>query len=172
VATPGICNFKAVEQSVRIFHKKGPVKVPKDLIRMIFNRANNVAIFKSNQLLSSLISLNQALKILDQMIYQAIVNENLAVLDNKNLIQHKGPHKTLISIGHQVDCQPKGHELYSKVDDLILLKDPRYDIELCQIEGIQLRQNTDVGMTLSFDLRSVDEYLNPYGPLLVNLEVV
>jgi hypothetical protein len=122
--------------------------------------------------LIAIICVRQSLSILNQLIYQAILNDELSILNEDNIIDIIGPVSHTAGGGFSIILQPNWQTITTSLLDLVQIKcmASRMPIDqLCRVEGINHSYSGEFGSTEEFKLRTVDENLNPFGTLLINI---
>lgn len=146
---------------------------PREFDDLVFKNIVGSNEYILSKLLFSIMCIREILLVIAQMIYQAILNEKLFVLDNNNVFNISEQNAHLIGNGITLLSQPRGNEIFCNPRDLILLKIElnNYKIDtLCLIQKIVLTIKKDFGETQEFSLRVLDDDLNPFNNLLKSLK--
>ncbi len=116
--------------------------------------------------------LRASLESLNQLIFQAVLNNKLSVISEDNIIEIQNAVRHLCGHGLSILIQPTA-EFKLEPNDLILVKLPDSRIShnmLCCVEEYTVSQSQEFGTTMRVDLREIDDNLNPYGGLLARLQ--
>ena len=117
-----------------------------------------------------LYSLRKALSIIDGLVYDAFLQDHLVVGSSENCFSFEEGHDR-IGRRARIELQPtsKGGELDREPGGLIFLDLPRGArgklTGPALIESTKTEMSQETGMTMSLDLRPLDEWLNPYPGL-------
>lgn len=167
-SVPAVQIQQAVLQFTHRIRQAGVDHVPSDFEVLHFPVRNSPQ-YVITQLLIAVMCLRESIFNLDQLVYQAVVNDQLNALTEDNIVNLR-TISHLIGNGYIVECQPTGKELISDVGELILLKASiggNHDInQLCCIEKKHTQISMETGTIITFGLRGIDEYLNPFRELL------
>jgi len=122
-----------------------------------------------SKIIMALVALRASIAALDQLIYQAFLLDKLNILDENNIITIEERAGNLLGESLSILTQPTGTELFSNPNDMIFvkLKSSHHNIDgLFHIIGINISFSADFGNTQKFDLRRVDENVNPYPRII------
>lgn len=152
-------------------HRAGTIHEPKDIEDIISNNQVGAPARTAFRHLSALVCLRESLTMLNQLVFQAVLSENLKlpVLDEDNIIDPGRWVTTYVSRGNHVIYQRDERSPRGINDYLVLYLWPHgYEPikELCHVEHLRIDMNPDAGTKAFIALRTVDEDLNPYGQLL------
>lgn len=116
-----------------------------------------------------IVSIRASLASVNQMTYQAVMQDRLAIFSDENLIQYGGGHRHLAGIGHAVTYQPSAAASFIEPGDVCLLR-PDQSVSdsaaLCLAGGVRFSMSKDFGSEFHAELWELDDSLNRYGPLL------
>lgn len=145
---------------------------PKDFNDLYLRYTPGSQEYNALKLLFSVLCVREILKIMNQLLYQAFLNNKLPLLDQDNIINISKQNSHSVGEGITLLNQPNGDEIFSNPGDLILLKVQlnTYKLDtLCFIDEKTLSFSKDFGDTQEFYLRVVDDDLNPFMNLLKSL---
>lgn len=117
--------------------------------------------------LSALLCVKSALATLNELVFQAILSNKLPVISEDNIIELGSLTAHTCGQGFSLTCQPDGYINPFNMN-LVLVKcsSLEFPIDLCRVEEVHFQSSQDYGDTIDFQLRLIDEQLNPYGNLL------
>lgn len=166
-------SIEKIEEANYVFtdriYKAGVMNYPDDMFEAIRDakRGNSIIPVKY---MFSLMCIRESLHTLNQLIYQAFLQDKLPVYNEDNLI-------SIESSSHLVG---KGYSLKSQLEyspksrDLVHVINP-YDTEpipkLCQIESASISFANEFGSHGDLKLRVIDEELNPFQGILDSFEL-
>lgn len=116
---------------------------------------------------SALACIKSSISILDQLIYQAIVNDKLPVFSEENIIRVR--RRSADNSAIMLDCQLQNLVHFPEPSEIVLVKyTTSYDEvdQLCQIQAVEANIATDFGDILVLQLRGIDDDLNPFKSVL------
>lgn len=145
----------------------GPMNAPPDLAPLTFGYARDSLPRRHLCLLGALVSLRASLRVLDQLVYQAVMHDKLAVLDERVLVAVKHLNRHLAGDGLDVALVPISSPTSLEPPNLVLVKCTSLNLDmLCQVEQSHLHFSQDTGDLVQLKLRRVDEELNPFEPFV------
>lgn len=171
-ATRNMTESKYVESMLKfneILIKAGVFKAPDDFTNIIFSQAKDSLQRTIARHIIALTCIRASLSTLDQLIYQAILNNKLPLLNENNIIEIGPVSNNLAGNGLSILYQPSAQLFIADICDLVLVKSEHLDMplgQLWQVEGLHHEYSQEFGHTEELILREVDENLNPFGPLL------
>lgn len=162
---------QAVWQIDESIHRAGTIHEPKEIHDIIEKKPPNAPDRTAFRHLSALACLRESLTMLDQLVFQAILSDQLKlpVLDEDSIIDPGRWVTTDVSTGAHVIYQRDARSPRGINDHLILYLWPHgYEPikELCHVEHLRINYSGDTGTKAFIALRTVDENLNPFGQLL------
>jgi hypothetical protein len=162
---------QAVWQIDESIHRAGTIHEPKDINDIFANSRESAPNRTAFRHLSALVCLRESLTMLDQLVFQALLSENLKlpVLDEDNIIDPGRWVTTHVSKGNHVIYQRDARAPRGINDYLVLYLWPhgyKPVKELCHVEHLRIDYSGDAGMKAFIALRTIDENLNPFGQLL------
>ncbi len=114
-----------------------------------------------------LMSLRKIITNIDQLLYHAFLSNKLVTINNDNAISIVKDTHHMIGDGLTILVQPNGDEVLTQPGDMLLVTLEDTNItQLGILEKYNLNFNQNSGQTMEFDLRIVDNNLNPYYGLL------
>ena len=121
----------------------------------------------SMKFIFALTSVRASLGILNELIFQALHNTKLPVLDDNNIIKVINAVTTLSGAGFLLKCQLRFQGKLGEYG-LILIKKKIYgrELDLCRVEAYTVSEEPGFGEIVDFSIRDIDENLNPYYELL------
>jgi hypothetical protein len=116
-----------------------------------------------------LFAIRKALAITDGLLFDAFFLDRLTTIDSTNCFAaSQGRDRLGQTI--RVEFQPTGEDLERVPGDVLYLSLPANDYPGCSgpviVENMQISMSSGTGMTVSLDLRLLDDWLNPYPALL------
>jgi hypothetical protein len=161
--------MKSVAKLTDILLQAGPLNAPADFIEIIFKQNKNDQRRIVARQLTAIICLRESLAVLNQLIFQAILNDKLPVLNEDNIIDIHGPVSHVASGGFSIIYQPDEQTLIVSLLDLILVKCMSLHVSIDQLGRVEMTKHEysgDFGSTIECELRNIDENLDPFGTLL------
>lgn len=114
----------------------------------------------------SMISARKVISNIDQLIYQALLKDKPVVLNLDNVVKIKNHNYHAISEGLSLVVQPISDELFTDINDILLVDIKGVEHlnihKWCTVEGSQMSMSKETGCTKTFNLRVLDENLNPF----------
>jgi len=164
---------QAVWQIDESIHRAGTIHEPKEINDIISNGREGSPERAAFRHLSALVCLRESLTMLDQLIFQAVLSENLKlpVLDEDSIIDPGRWVTTYVSKGNHVIYQRDTRSPVGINDYLVLYLWPHgFEPvkELCHVEHLRIEFSGDSGTKAFIALRTIDENLNPFEQLLKN----
>ncbi|MCF6409560.1 hypothetical protein [Pseudalkalibacillus salsuginis] len=148
-------------------YKAGVMTHPNDMLEAIRGAKRGNAVIPVKYIFS-LMCIRESIHTLNQLIYQAFLQDKLPVFNEDNLISIKSSSH-LGGKGYSLKSQ---YEYSLKPRDLVHVIDP-YDTNpfpiLCQIESATISFNNEFGSHEDLKLRVIDEDLNPFQGILESL---
>jgi hypothetical protein len=150
---------------------EGPLKTSEWLDR-IFHTESKASPYRTFiRHLAALASVRESLRTLNQLIWQKISYDKLALLDEDNIITY-GPY-VVSPAGLPIIYQNAGYIFLAEKDDLILAKNMALTSRPLQLWRIEKLDPAIIafppGEPRYVELRAIDENLNPYGSLVHGL---
>ncbi len=131
--------------------QKGALESPLDLFELIHTEKPDSVRRLTLRHLVALMSIRSSLATLDQLAYQAMLYGRLAVLNEDNIIDIRGPVGHISSRGLSIAYQPDEKTGFFQLGNLVLVKwnSSRPVIDwLCQVEKTHLEFSRDFGQTV------------------------
>ncbi|MFG6113662.1 hypothetical protein ACGTN9_00640 [Halobacillus sp. MO56] len=145
-------------------YKAGVMTYPDDMLEAIRSAKRGNALIPLKYMFS-LMCIRESIHTLNQLIYQAFLQDKLPVYNEDNLISIESSSH-LGGEGYTLKSQ---YEYNSKPRDLVHVINP-YDTEhipkLCQIESATISFKNEFGSHEDLKLRVIDEDLNPFKGIL------
>lgn len=137
-------------------------KMSKDIqnIIMQINNPGNKGLIK---LMFCLVSIRYMLSNINQLIYQKFCSEKLFVIDENSIITYTG-----YGNGYVVLTQNTVNSILIECRDLILFSGIKNSKKLCMIESIEIKFGRDEGGTTKYNLRDIDNELNPLYSIITS----
>jgi hypothetical protein len=120
---------------------------------------------------AALVGLRSALRVLDQLVFQACYIDRLPALDSENLIKVDGPATSISERIVNVTIQPSGEMSHPKPGELAYFVHPRLGApfnSLGEIISVRFEMSQETGSVIYLSLHLTDENLNP-SPLYSSL---
>ncbi|UYN89132.1 MAG: hypothetical protein KIT08_08520 [Anaerolineales bacterium] len=141
---------------------------PSELQRVIFTYERNSQERKILRFITNLVALRSSLSHLNQLLFQALTVDKLAILDGETIISFEGPRHNLCGESYRILVQLGSRTFKMEVNDLVLIKNPLDLNAATQLGWIQAQAfeiSRETGQTLQLDLRRINESLSAYGSL-------
>ena len=129
-------------------------------IIMQINNPGNKGLIK---LMFCLVSIRYMLSNINQLIYQKFCSEKLFVIDENSIITYTG-----YGNGYVVLTQNTVNSILIECRDLILFSGIKNSKKLCMIESIEIKFGRDEGGTTKYNLRDIDNELNPLYSIITS----
>lgn len=152
------------EQLLRV----GPMDNP-DIVEEATNAGRQNEGFKQWLRLSvSCLSLKASLTSLDQLVFQAIKQDKLALLNEENIIEIRGGGFNLVTRNHQIVYQLSPQAGFIEPKEVVLIKCSVNGMNinsLCKTGSTKISMSADLGNYMEAEFWELDDFLNPYGNL-------
>lgn len=150
---------------IRRIEERGVHEIPED-----FHELRNASLMNTPErivqmLFFSVMALRKTISNIDQIIFQAFIQEKLVVLNEENIINIVHNNTNMIGRGLTILIQPTYNEFTTHPGEIILVKFQMKDYKIdkmCFVEGIKSRFLNENGDTIEFNLRVLDDNLNPF----------
>lgn len=155
-----------VEKALR---EAGPLVLPDAIAEIYRALVQRPEVKPPFQVAFGIVSIRTSLESVNQMTYQAVLQDRLAILSDENLIQYGGGRRHLAGIGHEVTYQPSAAASYIEPGDVCLLRPDQSLTDSatpCLAGGVRFSMSQDFGSEFHAELWELDDSLNRYGPLL------
>lgn len=152
--------------------KAGVFKVPEDLAAVIYSQSKDSPSRMLVRQIAALTCIRASLSTLDQLVYQAVLNDKLPLLGDNNIIEIGNLSNNLVGRGLSVIYQPGQEAQFVSVWDLALVRVPSLHMasaQLWRVEAVHLEYSQDFGTSSEVKLREIDDNLNPYRALLQHM---
>lgn len=163
--------IKAVSIFYETLIKAGAYDAPNHIINIMFSHKDSLQRTIARHI-TALTCIQASLSVLDQLIYQAILNNKLPLLDKNNIIEIGQMSNNLVGNGLFLSYQP-GEQLSTvNISDIVLVKieTPGLPLgELWQAQAVHREYSQEFGSCAELTLREVDENLNLFGHLLEHI---
>jgi hypothetical protein len=159
--------YAAVHHIKTIILSAGVNCTPEDIVGMLRDNRTTPEILIGKFILD-LIALNSILEMTDQLIYQAVINDQLLVINEDNIIVIGPKSSHYLGAGWEVECQPNSHLFFDAVSSVILADfkiDSEKTHEFYRVDGATISFGQDHGNSVKLRLRQLNEDLNPYSGL-------
>lgn len=120
---------------------------------------------------AALVGVRSALRILDQLVFQAFQVDRLPAVNSDNLIDIKGPSSSVAERVVLVTIQPTLEIAHPKPGEVVFLEHPHLPKSfhgLAEIVGTRYQMSRETGSLINLTLHLVDDNLNP-SPLYHSL---
>jgi hypothetical protein len=149
---------------IRRIEERGVHEIPEDFHELRNAKLMNTPERIVQMLFFSVMALRKTICNIDQLIFQAFIKDKLVVLNEENIINivHNNTH--MIGRGLTILIQPTYNEFTAHPGEIILVKfqTKNYKIDkMCFVEGMKSRFLNENGDTIEFNLRVLDDNLNP-----------
>lgn len=120
----------------------------------------------------SLLCIRSSISILDQIIYQAILNDKLSSLNPDNVIALSSIIGTLSGIRFEMTVQADQDTFSIEPGDIIHIDSSSLElppVDFCYVLGLDVSLSKSLGDSITFTLLTIDEDLNMFSTLLKQL---
>lgn len=157
-----------IEEMDKRIINAGVFKSPTDFDELRFNNRQTDVEKELQRFLFSVLVLKKQIQLVNQLLYQAFLTTKLVSFDENNIYDIKNFNQNTIGTGLQVFIQPNSEEVFLDVGDIIFL-DINYGNQikdLAFVEGKKTNFSKETGTNEIYDLRIINDDLNPYSNLL------
>lgn len=160
-----------VERLVNDVETAGALSAPKDLSDMCRKLSPNSGEAALAQYWFGMSSVRGMLQALDQMVYQATLQDRIQRLNEDTVFGVRGPSRHAVATGYSVDCQPDGGQITIGPGDVLLLALDTHEKTraLCLVNHVTINFDQELGYRMKVDMRELDADLNPYSGLMTTL---
>ena len=142
----------------------GVSNVPQDIIDLLLSQRKEPQIIWG-RLILDIISILSMIEICDQLIYQAVFDDNLPILNENNIIYLDSITDHVLGRGIAVECQPNSNIFFNTLNKVIQvnfkIKERKFH-DFCRVEEETISFSQDYGNSIKMKLRYLDDELNPF----------
>lgn len=145
----------------------GPLKSHKALWQMSIQFPHESRERYEFHLLAAITSIRASLWVLDELIFQALLVNQLPLLNEDNVIELSALTGSGVSTGYTIKFQPDSKSGFGAIGLVLTkLEYDHHDFDLGIIEVANFQSSQDFGDLFEVVIREVDKNLNPYNRLI------
>jgi hypothetical protein len=141
---------------------------PDDIVKLALSRDSGSVEGSMFRHLTAMASICTSLRVVDQLMYQALLYDKIPVASDDNVIKVIKQNRNVIGQGLTILYMWSKEMSHVEPMDLILVRKEimeHTDNALCLVHGVRISFSVDAGTTNEIALRVLDSNLNPYPGL-------
>lgn len=152
-------------------YQAGALKAPDGLGRTVLGLSTRSEVGRLTAFVCSLVCIRASIATVDQLVYQALLGDRLISIDKSNMVATPQLTSHMAGNGLSISVQPDERLVPLEPPAIVFLDITAKHLNLntpAQIEFFNFRGDRDWGDLIRVEVRTLNEDLNPFSPLVSN----